>query len=84
MGFPKPAHAFTFLCSYEQLVHSSMLPLGYDLLVDKNRCQVKLLPGHDCQAGEFQGGGSFVSMTLCSFVWSMEQVLASSIEASLC
>lgn len=86
MGFPKPAHAFAFLCSYEQLVpvHNSMLPPGYDLLVDKNRCQVRLSSGHDCQAAEFQGGGSFISMTLCSFVCSMDQVLASGIEASLC
>lgn len=85
-GFPKPAHAFAFLCSYEQLVpvHNSALPPGYDLLVDKNRCQVRLPSGHDCQAAEFQGGGSFISMTLCSFVCSVDQVLASGIEASLC
>lgn len=51
MGFPKPAPAFTVLCYREQLPQvSSELPQGYDLLADKNRCQVRFLPGHDCQA----------------------------------
>lgn len=56
MGFPKPAHAFSFLCSCEQLVSvfNSVLPSGYDLLVDNNRCQVRFPPGHDCQDEEYR------------------------------
>jgi len=50
-----PVHWIPFVTVnrlFESLL-SNVLPQGYDLLADKNRCQVRFLPGHDRRAEEY-------------------------------
>lgn len=47
-----PLHSLYFVTGNTVLFYREQLPQGYDLLAGKNRCQVRFLPGHDCQAEE--------------------------------